>query len=143
LKTALEALGHSVGEFLNGVQSAIEVRRTKEGTFKAKFKAGGSFQGWDHVDGWQHRTLSLVENDEVHQGTLLEDIDKIARFIVTPQFEPYGWALKTSLGWISHKGYDCIGPKISTTFGKEAGFPWVDLPQRLRLYWSQDQHDVR
>lgn len=132
LKTALEALGHS-GSFLGGVQSAIEVRRCKDGTFKAKFKAPGSYEGWDHVDGWQHKTLSLVEEDEVHQNTILEDIDNIARFIVTPQFEPYGWCLKTSLGWISHKGYDCIAPKINVTFGKEAGFvrslmidnPWV------------------
>lgn len=133
LKAALEALGHTVGELLNGVQSAIEVRRTKDGTFRAKFKAPGSFPGWDHVDGWQHKTLSLVESDEVHQTTLLEDIDNIARFIVTPQFEPYGWALKTSLGWISHKSYECIGPKINVMFTKEAGFvkslmienPWV------------------
>ena len=133
LKSALEALGHTVGELLSGVQSAIEVRRKKDGTFHARFKAPGNFDGWNHSDGWQNRTLSLVEDDEVHQTTLLEDIDNIARFLVTPQLEPYGWALKTSLGWISHKGYDCIAPKISVLFGKEAGFvrslmienPWV------------------
>ena len=133
LEAALKALGHSLGESVDHIQSAVTVTRRDDGTFYATCKDTGHLEGWKVGKNGNSRELPVVQKPEARQNSVLEDVDDIARFMVTPQYEPYGWALNTKLGWISHSSYDGVSASIRQAFGKEADFvkslmdqnPWV------------------
>jgi hypothetical protein len=120
LEAALRDCGHSLGESVKQIDAPITVTRRKDGTFRASFEGGGNYEGWKAGKKDQFRVLPVIEKPEARKETLLETVDMIARFLVTPQHEPYGWALKTNIGWIMHGGFDGIGATVGTIFGKEA-----------------------
>lgn len=117
LKEAMLAMGH---EFDYQITGSVEVVRLPDGTFAAKSK--------DHITGWtagkegSSLNLPMVSNPEVRNATTLEEVDKVARCMVTPQMEHYGWATKTQRGWINFPGYDAVGTRVRQKFGKDAEF---------------------
>ncbi len=133
LEAALKALGHSLGESVKHIQSAVTVTRRKDGTFFATCKDQGHLDGWKTTKAGSSKDLPLVQKPESRQTSILEDVDKIGRFLVTPQFEPYGWSLKTNVGWVNHKGFEGVSATINQMFGRESNFvrslmdqsPWV------------------
>ncbi len=133
LEAAMGALGHSLGESISAINTPVTVHRKKDGTFYATCTDTGAYPGWTSTADGQKRTLPIVEQQTTRNNTLLEDIDDVARFLLTPQKEKYGWALKTNVGWIMHPSYELLQPKISTMFGKEATYikalmaenPWI------------------
>ena len=150
LEAAMSALGHTMGE--SAINTPITVHRKRDGTFYATAEDQGSFSGWNPTKEGQKKDLPIVEKDSVRNTTLLEDVDGIARFLLTAQNEQWGWALKTSVGWIMHKHYDIAHAKIATMFGKEATYikslmvenPWTltnipfekEYPDSGRRHWN-------
>lgn len=133
LEAAMSALGHTLGESVSAIATPVTVHRKRDGTFYATSKDPGSFSGWTPTKEGQKRDLPIVESEATRKNTVLEDIDDIARYLLTPQYEQWGWALKTSIGWIMHPNYEIVQPKIMTMFGKESTYikslmhenPWI------------------
>lgn len=133
LESALTSLGHTLGDSHKQISSAVTVSRKRDGSFHASIKEQGNFDGWVSTKEGMTRSLPIVQTNEQRCTTVLDEVDAIARNLVTPQHEPYGWALKTSVGWVLHGGCDAIMATIRQLFGKESNFvrslmdqePWV------------------
>lgn len=118
LKEAMQAAGH---DFNYQINSAVEVVRNPDGTFVAKSKE--MINGWvPSRDGSSSIVLPIVSNPIVRQNTVLEEVDKIARRVLTENKDPYGWAVKTQVGWVLNKSYEDVGIIVKQHFGKDADF---------------------
>lgn len=116
LRAAMEALGH---KFEHALTSAVNVKRMKDGTFVAY--TSEALAGWTKDKDGYKLVLPVVSNPEVRLTTALEDADKIARHLLSPQMDSLGWCVKTNKGWIIHNE-STVSLMLRQSFNKEADY---------------------
>jgi hypothetical protein len=127
LEEAMQVFGHTLGPSHLNIPEAIRVHLKKDGTFYAAFKGTGNFEGWKAGKEQFTRTLPLTHKKATFDKSLLEEADDFVRHIVTPNHDPYGWALKTADAWVTYKSYDSIAVIVRQAFGKDADSVKVEM----------------
>jgi hypothetical protein len=133
LETVMNAFGETLGESHKAIGTSITVIKRADGTFGAQIESDGHFDGWQRRGKKLIRTLPLIHKKAEFNKTLLEEADDVVRFVVTPEHDPYGWAVKSGDNWIMFKSFDPVGCVLQNMFGKDAAplkaemttKPWV------------------
>ena len=133
LEDAMKAFGKTLGESHKTISVPIHVVLRKDGTLGAQFKADGHYEGWKSSGGKISRDLPLVHKRAEFGKSMLDTADKFVRHVVTPDYDPYGWALKTEDAWIMFKSFEPVSCVLLQHFGKDAAQlkaemtvnPWV------------------
>jgi hypothetical protein len=127
LEYALNAMGHSLGEDHDRIDSAIKVVLGKDSVFTASVKTKRNFVGWDEVGEHQQKVLPILHQVSGYQKSLLEQADNIVRQVVTPNNDPYGWAIKAKDYWVMYSGYEPVACVVNQHFGKDAQSVKVEM----------------
>jgi len=114
LKEAMEAAGH---EFNHPLQGAVQVFEKADGTFFAKTEE--TIAGWKQGKDGCTLTLPVVASQEVRTMSILEEVDDIARVLITDMNDMYGYAAATNKGWVVNKGLEFASPMLKKRFGKD------------------------
>lgn len=134
LEAAMQVFGETLGENHTEIIGQIEVVLNKgRGTFTARFKD----EKLDKLDGWWKkgkfwcRILPVRHDDESFTRNVLEETDKIVRYIRTPQKSLWGWGHATQLNdWMVTNTYEASSSIIGSRFGH-------DVAQSIKSYMVQ------
>ena len=123
LETALQVFGETLGDAKDRIKGNIEVKLNKnKGTFFAKVK-----EDIDNLpSNWYKKgkawfcNLPLEHDEESFTQNVLEEVDKIIRYVRTPERQPWGWAHFTRLeDWMVTANYEAGSCIITQRFGPE------------------------
>lgn len=127
LENAMQAFDHTLGEASKTINEIIHVALRKNGTFLAKFKGSGNYEGWTTTpDGFQ-RELPVVHKSAQFNKSILDEADQFVRHVVTPDNEPFGWAVKGGDVWRMYPGYDPISCVVARVFGKDSNIARAEM----------------
>lgn len=120
LEDAMKALGHTMGESIKAINTPIHVVLHKDGCLVAQFKSDGHFEGWHSSQGKLMRELPVIHKRAEFGKSMLDEADNFIRNVITPDNEPYGWALKTNDAWIMYRSFDPVKCVMAQRYGKDA-----------------------
>lgn len=131
LQDCMECLEQTLPDGHEEINAPVTVHLQKDGRFVATLPAeAGAIAGWKKTAKGARLELPVIHCEVVYKANLMEEADKIARMVITPQAEFYGWAMKTKTnGWIIHKAYTEVSPTVSKRFGKDAMEVRADMSQ--------------
>jgi hypothetical protein len=120
LEDAMQALDHTLGESIKSISVPIHVVIHKDGTLLAQFKSDGHYEGWHNSQGKLMRELPVVHKAAEFTKSMLDEADAFIRNVITPDNEPFGWALRTRDAWIIYRSFDPIKTVLKEMYGKDA-----------------------
>lgn len=129
LEESMQALGKTLGDSMKLITAPIHVVLHKDGTLHAQFKSDGHYEGWNQRGDKLTRDLPVIHKRSDFNASMLDEADRFVRHVVTPDFEPFGWALKTKESWMMFKSFDPVSCVVSQIFGKDAGQLRAEMTQ--------------
>ncbi len=118
---SMQVFGHDIGETVTkSISAPIKVTIQKDGTMTAVFEGEGNYPGWQSTKKGFTRKLPVVHKKVEFFKSLLEEADDFCRWLVTPDFEPYGWCLKSDGGqWMLFPNFNSVVCTVRQKFGKD------------------------
>lgn len=129
LEQAMKAFGHTLGESINSINVPINVSVGDDGIMTASFDGEGNYEGWEKTKKGFSRQLPVIHKKVAFKKSVLDEADKFVRHVVTPDYEPYGWALKCGEHWIMYPGFDPVSCVVSHVFGSDAKLARSEMTQ--------------
>jgi len=120
LELAMKTFGKTLGESINSILVPITVSVSNDGIMTAFFEGDGNYEGWKPNKKGFSRQLPVVHKKIVFTKSLLEEADAFVRHVVTPDFEPFGWSLKSGDHWVMYNSYDPVACVVKKVFGKDS-----------------------
>lgn len=126
LETALQIFGKTLGPAKEQIKGYIKVGLNKNRTgFYAKVSVaetdGENLEGWSKKGKSWYVNLPLEHDEESHTRNILEEVDKIVRYVRTPEKKLWGWAHYTRQeDWMLSSTYNEAGSCIvAQRFGND------------------------
>lgn len=121
LEEAMRLFGETIGDSHKLIHVPIKVERRKH-HFIATFKDPKleEIEGWTKSGKVWQKILPVRHHEESYTDTILEEVHKDVRSVITPADGKFGWAYCTQGGrWVFDKSQDCLCI-VQDKFGKAA-----------------------
>lgn len=125
LESALQIFGKSLGPNLAKLKGHVKVGLNKNKTvFYAKVsisETDGDLEGWTKKGKSWYCTLPLEHDKDSHTRNVLEEVDKICRYVRSPERQRWGWAHYTRQeDWMVGNTYEEVACIMNKRFGYDA-----------------------